>query len=120
VKIGDGTASARRIVLPHAGQTGVPRWGEVGSGSWVCGIACEHKQKVIHTNNTARAAEFQVKLGHCGFQIRTKGSELGHYPRNGRAHLTSGRSPDWLKMENADAPAVKREEEEEWGKKKGR
>jgi bifunctional non-homologous end joining protein LigD len=29
----------------------------------------------------------------------------------------SGRSPDWLKMKNADAPAVKREEEEEWGKK---
>jgi hypothetical protein len=28
----------------------------------------------------------------------------------------SGRSPDWLKMKNADAPTVKREEEEEWGK----
>jgi bifunctional non-homologous end joining protein LigD len=32
----------------------------------------------------------------------------------------SGRSPDWLKMKNADAPAVKREEEEEWGKRKRR
>jgi bifunctional non-homologous end joining protein LigD len=32
----------------------------------------------------------------------------------------SGRSPDWLKMKNANAPAVKREEEEEWGKKKRR
>jgi hypothetical protein len=31
-----------------------------------------------------------------------------------------GRSPDWLKMKNADAPAVKREAEEEWGKKKWR
>jgi bifunctional non-homologous end joining protein LigD len=30
----------------------------------------------------------------------------------------SGRSPDWLKMKNADAPAVKREEE--WGKKRWR
>jgi hypothetical protein len=28
--------------------------------------------------------------------------------------------PDWLKMKNATAPAVKREEEEEWGKKKWR
>jgi ATP-dependent DNA ligase len=27
----------------------------------------------------------------------------------------SGRSPDWLKMKNANAPAVTREEEEEWG-----
>ena len=32
----------------------------------------------------------------------------------------SGRSPDWLKMKNSDAPAVKREEEEEWGRKKRR
>jgi bifunctional non-homologous end joining protein LigD len=30
----------------------------------------------------------------------------------------SGRSPDWLKMKNADAPAVKREAEEDWGKGK--
>jgi bifunctional non-homologous end joining protein LigD len=30
----------------------------------------------------------------------------------------SGRSPDWLKMKNADAPAVKREAEEDWGRKK--
>jgi bifunctional non-homologous end joining protein LigD len=28
----------------------------------------------------------------------------------------SGRSPDWLKMKNLDAPSVKREEEEDWGK----
>jgi ATP-dependent DNA ligase len=27
----------------------------------------------------------------------------------------SGRSPVWLKMKNPDAPAVKREAEEEWG-----
>jgi hypothetical protein len=32
----------------------------------------------------------------------------------------SGRSPDWLKMKYPAAPAVKREEEEEWGKKKWR
>jgi ATP-dependent DNA ligase len=31
----------------------------------------------------------------------------------------SGRSPDWLKMKNSNAPAVKREAGEEWGKKKG-
>jgi ATP-dependent DNA ligase len=28
----------------------------------------------------------------------------------------SGRSPDWLKMKNSDAPAVTREAEEDWGK----
>jgi bifunctional non-homologous end joining protein LigD len=28
----------------------------------------------------------------------------------------SGRSPDWLKMKNSDAPAVKRETEEDWAR----
>jgi len=32
----------------------------------------------------------------------------------------SGRSPDWLKMKNPEAPAVKREAEEDWGKGRGR
>jgi bifunctional non-homologous end joining protein LigD len=32
----------------------------------------------------------------------------------------SGRSPDWLKMKHPDAAAVKREAEEDWGKKKWR
>ncbi len=29
----------------------------------------------------------------------------------------SGSSPDWIKMKNSDAPAVKREVEEEWVKR---
>jgi ATP-dependent DNA ligase len=32
----------------------------------------------------------------------------------------SGRSLDWLKMKNPTAPAVKREEEEDWGKERWR
>jgi bifunctional non-homologous end joining protein LigD len=28
----------------------------------------------------------------------------------------SGRSPDWLKMKNPAAPALKREAEEDWGR----
>jgi hypothetical protein len=28
----------------------------------------------------------------------------------------SGRSPDWLKCKNPDAPAVRREAEEDWGR----
>jgi len=30
----------------------------------------------------------------------------------------SGRSPGWLKMKNASAPAVKREAEEDWSKER--
>jgi bifunctional non-homologous end joining protein LigD len=28
----------------------------------------------------------------------------------------SGRSPDWIKSKNPDAPAVRREAEEDWGR----
>jgi hypothetical protein len=31
----------------------------------------------------------------------------------------SGRSPDWPKMKNANAPALNREEEEEWARRNG-
>src|SRR6266542_4281203 len=45
------------------------------------------------------------KLGLEGIVSKRKGSLY-----------RSGRSPDWLKMKNANAPAVKREEEEDWGR----
>jgi bifunctional non-homologous end joining protein LigD len=32
----------------------------------------------------------------------------------------SGRSPDWLKFKNPEAPAVRREAEEEWGSRRRR
>jgi ATP-dependent DNA ligase len=32
----------------------------------------------------------------------------------------SGRSKDWLKFKNLDAPAVKREAEEDWGRDRWR
>jgi hypothetical protein len=44
------------------------------------------------------------KLGLEGIVSKRKGSPY-----------RSGRSPDWLKMKNPQAPAVKREAEEEWG-----
>jgi ATP-dependent DNA ligase len=31
-------------------------------------------------------------------------------------HARSGRSPDWLKFKNPEAPAVNREAEEDWGR----
>ena len=46
------------------------------------------------------------KLGLEGIVSKRKGSPY-----------RSGRSPDWLKMKNPDAPAVKREAEEEWDRK---
>jgi len=43
------------------------------------------------------------KLGLEGIVSKRKGSPY-----------RSGRSPDWLKMKNPEAPAVKREAEEDW------
>jgi ATP-dependent DNA ligase len=44
----------------------------------------------------------------------------GIVPKRKDSAYRSGRSPDWLKMKNPEASAVKREAEEEWGKKKWR
>jgi bifunctional non-homologous end joining protein LigD len=46
------------------------------------------------------------KLGLEGIVSKRKGSPYRF-----------GRSPDWLKMKNPEAPAVKREAEEDWGKR---
>ena len=35
------------------------------------------------------------------------------------SRYVSGRTRDWLKMKNPDAPAVKREAEEDWGRGRG-
>ena len=44
------------------------------------------------------------KLGLEGIVSKRKGSRY-----------RSGRSPDWIKSKNPNAPAVKREAEEDWG-----
>jgi ATP-dependent DNA ligase len=59
--------------------------------------------------NDARKSLDARKLGLEGIVSKRKDSAY-----------RSGRSPDWLKMKNPTAPAVKREEDEEWGKKKRR
>jgi bifunctional non-homologous end joining protein LigD len=46
------------------------------------------------------------KMGLEGIVSKRKGSPY-----------RSGRSPDWLKFKNPNAPAVRREAEEDWGKK---
>jgi hypothetical protein len=37
-------------------------------------------------------------------------------PKRLGSRYRSGRSPHWIKVKNPDAPAVKREAEEDWGK----
>ena len=54
------------------------------------------------------------------FALACKMGLEGIVPKRKDSVYRSGRSPDWLKMKNANAPAVKREAEEDWGKEKWR
>ena len=60
-----------------------------------------------HISHPKGALVFQhaCKLGAEGIVSKRLGS-----------HYRSGRSPDWLKFKNPQAPAVKREAEEDWGR----
>jgi ATP-dependent DNA ligase len=53
---------------------------------------------------------------HC----RMAGNLEGIVSKRKDSMYRSGRSPDWLKMKNPVAPAVKREAEEDWGKERWR
>ena len=55
--------------------------------------------------NGAAVFHHACKLGAEGIVSKRLGSRY-----------RSGRSPDWLKFKNPEAPAVKREAEEDWGK----
>jgi hypothetical protein len=56
----------------------------------------------------------------CGIHYYIKpSSECGHSKRLGSPYV-SGRSRHWIKSKNPEAPAVKREAEEDWGAKRWR
>jgi hypothetical protein len=53
------------------------------------------------------------------FSLRPKHSPamlLAHFVGDVRGSRTSSGSPLWLKVKNPNAPAVKREAEEDWGR----
>jgi bifunctional non-homologous end joining protein LigD len=63
-----------------------------------------------------RFNEHMVGDGETVFRHACKLGLEGIVSKRKDSAYRSGRSPDWLKMKNADAPAVKREAEEDWGK----
>ena len=71
-----------------------------------------------------RKARHGVRLNEhlehdCGltvFQHACKMGLEGIVSKRLGSRYRSGRSPDWLKFKNPEAPAVKRETEEDWGK----
>jgi bifunctional non-homologous end joining protein LigD len=64
--------------------------------------------------------QFNTHLTHRGdvvFEHARKMGLEGIVSKRLGSPYRSGRSPDWLKMKNPAAPAVRREAEEDWGKK---
>ena len=59
-------------------------------------------------------------LAHdCGLTVFQHACQLGCegiVSKRLGSHYRSGRSPDWLKFKNPNAPAVRREAEEDWGR----
>jgi bifunctional non-homologous end joining protein LigD len=63
--------------------------------------------------------QFNQHLAHPGelvFQHACAMGLEGIVSKRLGSRYRSGRSPDWLKFKNPDAPAVKREAEEDWGR----
>jgi ATP-dependent DNA ligase len=50
------------------------------------------------------------------FQHACKLGLEGIVSKRKNSRYSSGRSPDWIKSKNPNAPAVKREAEEDWGR----
>jgi ATP-dependent DNA ligase len=50
------------------------------------------------------------------FQTRLPARLRGIVSKRLGSRYRSGRSPDWLKFKNPEAPAVRREAEEDWGR----
>jgi bifunctional non-homologous end joining protein LigD len=73
-----------------------------------------------------RKARHGVRLNEhlkhdCGltvFQHACKMGLEGIVSKRLGSRYRSGRSPDWLKFKNPDAPAVRREAEEDWGRRR--
>ena len=61
-------------------------------------------EHIAHPNAALTVFQHACKMGLEGIVSKRLGSRY-----------RSGRSPDWLKFKNPEAPAVRREAEEDWG-----
>jgi hypothetical protein len=101
--------------------------GALGAGpscilQWPFGIATDWKHEDLFwaacgsdARNILRKARHAVRLNehfehNCGLRPSSTPARLG------LSRYRPGRSPDWLKFKNPDAPAVKLEAEEDWGR----
>ncbi len=80
----------------------------------------ERKRTLAHLLREAKPglqlnAHFE-EAGEVVFRHACKLGLEGIVSKKRGSRYQSGRSPHWIKSKNPNAPAVRREEEEEWGK----
>ena len=87
-----------------------------------CGNRCRNRSRRsnAHSPPDIRFNEHIEGDGPTVFAHACKMGLEGIVSKRKDSAYRSGRSPDWLKMKNADAPAVKREAEEDWSKERWR
>ena len=73
------------------------------------------RRKAVLAKLTQRAKTGLVLPGDVVFRHACKLGLEGIVSKRLGSRYRSGRSPDWLKMKNPAAAAVKREAEEDWG-----
>ena len=90
-----------------------------GAIRWKCARPRSHPS-LAKARPGIRFNEHMAGDGETVFRHACKLGLEGIVSKRKHSAYRSGRSPDWLKMKNSDAPAVKREAEEDWGNKKRR
>ena len=122
------SANGPEVVPGHFYSTkpaAAPLVGGVGDRSCcsLCRVTGDRKTFISVLAKAASGIRFNEHMegdGEDRFRHACKLGLEGIVSKRKNSPYRSGRSPDWLKMKNVHAPAVKREEEEEWGKKKWR
>jgi len=92
----------------------------VGRVATTCGIpVCLKATLASSLRKSRHGVRLKEHLEHdCGltvFQHACKMGLEGIVSKRLGSRYRSGRSPDWLKFKNPNAPAVRREAEEDWG-----
>jgi bifunctional non-homologous end joining protein LigD len=95
-----------------------------GGGSTISGVIPLEVRKATLANILARATHgiwfndhIEEEDGETVFRHACELGLEGIVSKRKDSPYRSGRSPDWLEMKNPACAAVKREEEEEWGRK---
>jgi hypothetical protein len=86
--------------------------------AWIYGASRSRRAK-----RPSRACCVGAHLAHDGesvFRHACKMGLEGIVSKRLGSRYRSGRSKDWLKFKNPEAPAVRREAEEDWGKERSR